>query len=127
MRKPAVIYVHPTFIKRLDRLLHFEGLYIEYILLDALIGNQIQSLNLKMASFGGDFKRLGGVIVLSWLSDSSEEVDDSDDSLEVLYAGMDAGELNEVSSCLVVMLVMILRGKTKTRSILLYQGLLLVL
>jgi len=49
-----------------------------------------------MASFGGDFERLS---VLSRLSNSSEEVDDSDDSLEVLYTGMDTGELDEVSSC----------------------------
>jgi len=64
------------------------------------------------------------VVVLSRLSDSSEEVDNSDDSLKVLYTGMDAGELDLVIIYLVVMLVMILGGKMKTRSILLYQGLL---
>ena len=37
--------------------------------------------------------------VHSWLSDSSKEKDDSDDSLGLLYTGMDAGELDEVSSC----------------------------
>jgi len=58
-----------------------------FILLDALIGNQVQSLRLKMASFGGDFEHLSGAVVLSQLSDSSKEVDDSDDSLEVLYTG----------------------------------------
>jgi len=67
---------------------------------------------------------LSGAVVLSQLSNSSEEVDDSDDSLEVLYTGMDAGELVLVIIYLVVMLVMILGGKTKTRSILFYQGLL---
>jgi len=52
-----------------------------------------------MASFGGDFERLSGAVVLSRLSNSSEEVNDNDDSLEVLYTGMDAGELDEMSSC----------------------------
>ena len=33
------------------------------------------------------------------LSDSSKEKEDSDDSLELLYTGMDADELDEVSSC----------------------------
>ena len=33
------------------------------------------------------------------MSDSSEEMDNTDDSLEVVYTGMDAGELEEVSSC----------------------------
>jgi len=37
-----------------------------------------------MASFGGDFERLSVMVILSWLSDSSEKVDDSDDSLKVL-------------------------------------------
>jgi len=42
---------------------------------------------------------LSGAVVLSGLSDSSEEKDNSDDSLELLYTGMDADELDEVSSC----------------------------
>ena len=52
-----------------------------------------------MASGGDDFERLSGAVVLARLSNSSDEMDDSDDSLEVVYAGMDAGELEEVSSC----------------------------
>jgi len=68
---------------------------------------------------------LSGAVVLSWLSDSSEEVDDC---LEVLYTGMDAGELDElVIICLALLLVMNQGGKTKMRLILLYQGLLLAL
>jgi len=52
-----------------------------------------------MATGGDDFECLSGAVVLLWLPDSSEEKDDSDDSLELLYTGMDAGELHEVKSC----------------------------
>ena len=52
-----------------------------------------------MATGGDDFERLSGAVVLSRLSDSSKEMDDTDDSLEVVYTGMDAGELEEVNSC----------------------------
>ena len=42
---------------------------------------------------------MSGAVVLLRLPDSSEEKDNSDDSLGLLYTGMDAGELDEVSSC----------------------------
>jgi len=66
-----------------------------------------------MTTDGDDFERLSGAVVLSRLSDSSKEKDDSDDSLELLYTGMDASELDEVIICLIAMLVMNLEGETK--------------
>jgi len=52
-----------------------------------------------MATGGDDFEPLSGAVVISRVSDSGKEKNDSDDSLELLYTGMDAGELDEVSSC----------------------------
>jgi len=52
-----------------------------------------------MVTGGDDFAPLCGVVVLSRFSNSSKEKDDYDDSLKLLYTGMDAGQLDEVNSC----------------------------
>ena len=50
-----------------------------------------------MATGVGDLTTIAAEDLLVRLSDSGEETDDSDDSFDILEAGMDAGEFDEVS------------------------------
>jgi len=80
-----------------DRLLCLLHTIFELIFLYILNGCLVVIKTNKMATREGNYRPIEAEDLLARLSDLDKHTNDSDDSFDILEAGMDTGELDEVS------------------------------